>query len=953
MKENWKPIEKSVNEKEVIARENLARSEDLDLPPELQSYITETIPDEVGLTAEETVLAELRIQNVRKAARAFRAFDKKIDSLKHAKLRFEEKFPINSAQNRPSQVILAMRKIDTEISEIENSTAELMQSNPEAYVVRNALELREYRKQLKSGDFVLTPYAERKIDELQDNYYAIDKIPFLNGETGSGKSSIAKYFCAEVLEVEPERIAGAKGIDETKIFGKIDLTSDENGPQARFVPGPLYRAMEKGVPLIIEEVNAIPPEILKSLNDIIINAKKGEEVSVIGDPKGSKVKAKDGFGVIMTGNLNRNPKAIDRYKGLFELSADFVNRVRPIDYDYLPQSTEGNYIEEAGKSNELYTLMIAMLMNDKGDVNAPKEAFDDLWRLAKFVRKVQEVYSGQRDGKLFSGQGGLNMPVTATSSVVSMRDVKQVIESWKRDNFEREFDYYVYKELIAPLTNAMDVKFFVQQLQSEGFLTDQSWKDVVSKAGTFDSAMHAPENKGQEIQFSTVRDVVQNVYGKIPERKEYPQYDPNVITYAKSELCTVQSQKEKMDAFLEGAENNQFRGIRDGLAELEADVTTLVKEMEDAHQTRDGKKLRILGEQLSESLTQLRAGSIEKVLKTVDSLQNRRIIKAGEFVDLWKERIKKEETLWSELKDVYTEDYIAASNRIEEYETKRNPDQILGKKELIVELEGLLEEKNELVKNFHSDLTLADRVNEIINRILDLELRLGADMYTLEDVKHPASVLMSDFNFFFRKHNDLRWTLRTDVYPNLDEKSEIIELDQIPAIFNPHFRDEKGLAYYRKELLEKTIIHKDAGVEEVFANARRVFKEESAVTFQLFFQKDFFDTRDENGNPNPKSFEIDTKKINTLLSGFSKSDTWMVEGFIYHSEKLYEYSEDYAKAYMYSFPAVFCVAQKNGEDVLLALDRTGDHEWSITKVTQPSISAQQFVAPTITGKAFN
>jgi MoxR-like ATPase len=499
MEENWKQVEESVNQKEVDIRSSISSTPTVDLPPELQAYITETITNDIELSSEESALADLRIQNVKASARAFHVFDKKLAKLKEDRRRFEERFLITSAKNRPPQIIEAMKKINTEIEDIEKSIDDLMQSNPEAYIVRNALELRNYRKQLRFEGFVLTPYAEKKLEELQDNYYAVDKIPFLNGETGSGKSSVAKYFVEEVLGTEPERIAGAKGIDETKIFGKIDLTSDEKGPQALFVRGPLYRAMEKGVPLIIEEVNAIPPEILKSLNDIIINAKKGEEVAVIGDPKGSKISAKAGFGVIMTGNLNRNPKAIDRYKGLFELSADFVNRIRPIDYDYLPQSTEGNYKEGAGKENELYTLMIAMVMNDKGDVNAPEEAFDDLWRLAKFTRKIQEVYSGQRDGKLFSGQAGLNVPVTATSSVISMRDVKQVIESWKRDNFEKEFDYYIYKELIAPLTNVMDIKFFVQQLQAEGFFANDSWKAVISKAGTFDSAIHAPENKGKDL----------------------------------------------------------------------------------------------------------------------------------------------------------------------------------------------------------------------------------------------------------------------------------------------------------------------------------------------------------------------------------------------------------------------------------------------------------------------
>ena len=56
---------------------------------------------------------------------------------------------------------------------------------------------------------------------------------------------------------------------------------------------------------------------------------------------------------------------------------------------------------------------------------------------------------------------------------------------------------------------------------------------------------------------------------------------------------------------------------------------------------------------------------------------------------------------------------------------------------------------------------------------------------------------------------------------------------------------------------------------------------------------------------------------------------------------------------MGSFPAVFCAALKNGEDALLAVEKNVDHEWTIKKVTEPSISARQFIAPTIIGKTFD
>lgn len=918
MEENWKQVEESVNQKEVDTRSNIATPSTVDLPPELQAYITETITNDVELSSEESALADLRIHNVKKSARAFHVLDKKLAKLKEDKRKFEEKFLITSAQNRPPQIIDAMKKINAEIEDTEKSINELAQSNPEAYVVRNALELRNYRKQLRFEGFVLTPYAEKKLEELQDNYYAIDKIPFLNGETGSGKSSVAKYFVEEVLGTQPERIAGAKGIDETKIFGKIDLTSDENGPQALFVKGPLYRAMENGVPLIIEEVNAIPPEILKSLNDIIINAKKGEEVAVIGDPKGSKVKAKDGFGVIMTGNLNRNPKAIDRYKGLFELSADFVNRIRPIDYDYLPQSTEGNYVEGAGKENELYTLMIAMVMNDKGDVNAPDGAFDDLWRLAKFTRKIQEVYSGQRDGKLFSGQAGLGVPVTATSSVISMRDVKQVIESWKRDNFEKEFDYYIYKELIAPLTNAMDIKFFVQQLQAEGFFTNDSWKTVISKAGTFDSAIHAPENKGKDLEFTTVRDVVEAVYGKAPERTEFP-YDMEALKKNEKQLTKVEQGVKEIQKYIDSEEaSEEIKALL--VPVLESGKDTLLKandlstELRAFIEGKDVKKVILVTDQLEKIESELSDSPFNKVVEALGHFSIHS--KLMSIVQSIEHTIKNESSLAEQLKNTYTEKFKIDEGFVA-YHAKYLQD--LVEQFPVSKIEGLKASQKK-----YKELMLKKAIGD---KEAEKELASAA----FGDIK--AIVDLNTKGQPFKKLGDV------EIYPNLP-KSKMDFGAQNWGRFNPEI--EANLDKFKPAHLERVQISIDPEVKEIFANAEDLFKKKEHIALNRFYAKNW---RDDQRLP---SFSTSTDELKSLLSGFAYSEPWMIKSYIYGEEDWRENEavrESFSK--MWVDPVHFCVKQKDGTDVLIRVERTADFTWKISSMSSTNISVHQFIAPQV------
>ncbi len=920
MKENWKQVEESVNQKEVDVRSNIATPSTVDLPPELQAYITETITNDVELSNEESALADLRIENVKTSARAFHVFDKKLAKLKEDRRKFEEKFLITSAQNRPPQIIEAMKKINAEIEDTEKEIADLTQSNPEAYVVRNALELRNYRKQLRFEGFVLTPYAEKKLEELQDNYYAIDKIPFLNGETGSGKSSVAKYFVEEVLGTEPERIAGAKGIDETKIFGKIDLTSDEKGPQALFVRGPLYRAMEKGVPLIIEEVNAIPPEILKSLNDIIINAKKGEEVAVIGDPKGSKVKAKDGFGVIMTGNLNRNPKAIDRYKGLFELSADFVNRIRPIDYDYLPQSTEGNYVEGAGRENELYTLMIAMVMNDKGDVNAPDGAFDDLWRLAKFTRKIQEVYSGQRDGKLFSGQAGLNVPVTATSSVISMRDVKQVIESWKRDNFEREFDYYIYKELIAPLTNAMDIKFFVQQLQAEGFFADGSWKTVISKAGTFDSAIHAPENKGKDLEFTTVRGVVENVYGRGPERTEFP-YDIEALKKNEGQLNILKNEIAKVKRYAGFGSapldlTEQLNPVLEEANNFLSRMEKLTQELEDSLKKGDKEKIKIASENLKELESVISQSLFSKIAKELKDTTVHDML--GGAMSQIEATIESERNLSDKLKETYTENFKIDENFVayhsqylKELMEQFPPSEIKSYKE---------REKKRLELTLR--IALGDSSAE--KELSALQFESISSMSKLNTTGKPF-VKMFDGG----------------VYPNLPNNTTMSFGAQNAGRFNPEMKDNEDK--FDSVDIKKVEITLDQDVEDIFNNAEVLFRKQEHVSLNRFYKKGWEAKIDEK----LELFSVSINNLNSTLSGFIYSEPWMIKSYIYGEEAWRK--NDYVKesfSKLYKDPVIFCVQQKDGTANLIEVRRVGDLKWKIFKVGD-SASTCQFIAPQV------
>jgi predicted component of type VI protein secretion system len=148
----------------------------------------------------------------------------------------------------------------------------------------------------------------------------------LFGETGGAKTALAKHMAKEILsrlgkpDIEPEIISGHSEINSYTLMGKNELITDENGSTiTSFLPGPLIRAMQEGVPVIIDEVNGIPPELLKRLN-LILQLRPGDKYKVQED-NGLEITIKQGFSIIATMN-----EKSDRYKGVEDLSAEFSNR---------------------------------------------------------------------------------------------------------------------------------------------------------------------------------------------------------------------------------------------------------------------------------------------------------------------------------------------------------------------------------------------------------------------------------------------------------------------------------------------------------------------------------------------------------------------------------------------------------------------------------------------------
>lgn len=302
--------------------------------------------------------------------------------------------------------------------------------------------------------------------------------------------------------------------------------ANRGGTVTDFFLGPIYRAMEEGRPVIIDEVNAIPHEVLISLNHILTR-KPGDVVNVQQD-SGKQVTIQEGFCIIMTGNLNQGQEMyVDRQ----DMDPAFLSRLYKKEYDYLPQTTEGILEDGAGAENELFTLLLARTMDKNGNLQVPPDTLRKLWKLSQVARVTQNVFAGKEvnSAYYFREGGGRSMKYLLKESVLSLRALGAIIGQWQGDAYAKELDYYLWKEFVSQSTVPADRAYLYQLLKDQfGFFKSYGWEQDPSygTGGNIRSFnVKAPTNTAGSTEFIGPRETVMAAFGKPPERAKWPEVE--------------------------------------------------------------------------------------------------------------------------------------------------------------------------------------------------------------------------------------------------------------------------------------------------------------------------------------------------------------------------------------------------------------------------------------------
>lgn len=311
-----------------------------------------------------------------------------------------------------------------------------------------------------------------------------------------------------------------------KILELFKLKNQAFGTEVETVKQAIYRGVEEGRPVIIDEANVIPTAILISLNDVL-QRRPGDNCYI---PGVGATKIKPGFSITMTGNLTSN---IIDYRGTESLNPAFESRLDILEYDYLPMSEgDRSYKDQLHpEDNELFQVIVASLADRQGNLRLPEmdKSLEKIFSLCQLAHETQRVFSGKWRESDFNHKtaSGDEIEPRLEGSVLSIRNIMRVIDKWERGR-KGDLDKALWDGFIQGITNPDDQNFILGIAKHYGFFQDSDgWNVRMKERGasrtSFSEIYQGKyEYQPKDFEVYSYRKVVEALYGPAPERELYP-----------------------------------------------------------------------------------------------------------------------------------------------------------------------------------------------------------------------------------------------------------------------------------------------------------------------------------------------------------------------------------------------------------------------------------------------
>jgi len=322
-------------------------------------------------------------------------------------------------------------------------------SNERQKLLKEARELR-----LKANNETWYDRLEPEFFSGSDEATIYDLVGKNKPEAKGGVKPEPKEIKKRISELSDALLkAGIESVPEKQlteiVLGKQDVTT------TAFQYGPFGRAMKEGRPIIVDEINMIPPEVLGRLNQDILRGVGSK--TILQENSEEPIEIKPGFAIIATCNLG------EQYAGIKNVNAAFKSRWigREVSYPEMEES---------------FDLAITSLL--RGDFVAlppefPAETFEKITDLTVAVREIQDLFAGETEETLFMSEATETVGEKAEleETVVSTRDLmRKIMEPWKNNGFEQTLDEIIAKNILAgEVFNKSDQRVMTEIFIRRGF----------------------------------------------------------------------------------------------------------------------------------------------------------------------------------------------------------------------------------------------------------------------------------------------------------------------------------------------------------------------------------------------------------------------------------------------------------------------------------------------------
>ena len=228
-------------------------------------------------------------------------------------------------------------------------------------------------------------YFERPVINDLSDYEIFEKLidqsknVLLIGPTGSGKTTLARFYCAKNKKPYM-RVSLNGGATVEDLVGHWIIKSDENKNQVTvWVDGLLTQACRHGYVLVIDEINAASAEVLFKLNSLLDD----ERILILTEKDGEILEPHPDFRFVATcnptelgyaGTQELNEALLDRFQG--HMYIDYNTSVERKILKKLPLSLEqveniqnfADKIRKAYTNGEIFTPLSTRTLINLGDL---------------------------------------------------------------------------------------------------------------------------------------------------------------------------------------------------------------------------------------------------------------------------------------------------------------------------------------------------------------------------------------------------------------------------------------------------------------------------------------------------------------------------------------------------------------------------------------------------------